>query len=188
MNFMTKRLMLVIVTLFLSTGGHAATVSLSPASLVVGINETFTLELTGSDFNSGTLDGGGVNINFDPTVINVTNVVINTDVWEFYSTAGVIDNLAGTVNDISFNSFVTRTGNLNFATIEFTAVGSGVSALSLTENFFNPFATNGTPYLDLTFDQSISVSVQSVPVPAAVWLFISGLALVATQRRKLSIG
>jgi hypothetical protein len=183
MNKIIKYLMLIVAILFSSTGIHAATVSVSSTSLVVNESQVFTLDLIGANFNSGTLDGGGINVNFDPTIINVNRVLINTDEWEFYSAEGSIDNVSGAVNGIEFNSFEIRTGNLNFATIEFIAVGAGYSALGLTEYGFNPFASGGSVYSNLSFDESISIIVQSVPLPTAIWLFISGFVLLVTRHR-----
>lgn len=129
---------------FISWNADAATVSLSPTSLTVGNGDTFFLELVGSGFNDGDLDGGGVNISFDSTIINITSVTVDTGTWEFFSDNGSIDNVTGSVNGISFNSFQSRTGDLLFATLEFAAVGFGASTLGLSEYAANPFATGGS--------------------------------------------
>lgn len=172
-----------LLVLFLSLESHAATVSLSPAPSIIEQGDSFVLELVGSDFNNGSLDGGGVNISFDSSVINVTSVTVNSADWEFFSTNGSIDNLFGSVNGISFNSFQSRTGDLQFASIEFVAVGLGSSELGLSEYDLNPFATGGSLYPNLILDQASSVTVQAVPLPAALWLFITGIGLFATQKR-----
>lgn len=103
----------------------------------------------------------------------------------------------------------------NILTIEFTAVGAGVASLDLsfgidlwtynTENVdvngntvtetveycIDPLACGVTPLAHaaltpLTLGQT-TVTVSAVPVPAAVWLFVSGIAgLVGVSRRKPS--
>jgi len=176
---------LVVATYCLSSIAQAATVSFASTPVNVVTGQTFTLDLVGTDFNNGTLDGGGLNIGFDSSVITVTSVSVNTVDWEFFSTDGTIDNSGGSVNGITFNSFETRTGNLLFATVEFLAVGEGSSALSLSEFNLNPFASGGSAYTGLAFDQLGSVNVSAVPVPAAAWLFGSALVgLAGVKRRK----
>ena len=182
-----KYLMLFVVTFLLSTGTQAALISLSPSSQIVNDGDTFLIDLIGSDFNDGDLDGGGVNISFNSSVISLNSVTVDIGTWEFFSTSGTIDNGTGNVDGITFNSFQSRTGDLLFATLEFTAVDTGVSSLGLSEFSGNPFSSGGSAYPNITLDQSALVTVQAVPVPAAMWLFISGLGLlVTTQRRKFA--
>jgi hypothetical protein len=103
----------------------------------------------------------------------------------------------------------------NILTIEFTAVGSGVASLDLsygidlwtynTENVdlngntvtetveycIDPLVCGLTPLAHAAVTPLIlgssTVTVSAVPVPAAVWLFVSGIAgLVGVSRRKPS--
>lgn len=187
MNFVKRLLLLLVFTCGLSAGAHAALISLSPSLNSVDDGDTFILELIGTGFNDGDLDGGGVSISYDSSVINLNSVTVDTGTWEFFSTSGTIDNGTGNVDGITFNSFQSRTGDLLFATLEFTAVGSGASALGLSEFSGNPFSSGGSAYPNITLDQSALVTVQSVPVPAAVWLFISGLGLLVTTQRRKSV-
>lgn len=188
--FLNTLLLVFLLSLFPQTS-KAAIVSLSPTPLSVNQNDSFFLDLVGTDFNAGTLDGGGVNISFDSSVLNVLNVSVNTTDWEFFSTPGTIDNAnntgLGTISGISFNSFQDRTGDLLFATIEFVAVGTGTSLIGLSEYLLNPFTTsNANPYPNLILDQTGSVTVQHLPIPAAGWLFVCALGFLASQvRRKL---
>ena len=167
-----------------SLGAQAATVAISPSVSVVNNGATFSLDLVGLGFDSGDLDGGGINFTFDASVLNVTNVTVNEADWEFFSTEGTTDNGAGTVNGISFNSFQSRTGDLLFATVDFLAVGLGVSGFTLSEFNANPFGTGGALYPGLIFDQSGQVTVSEVPVPAAFWLFASALLVLVRKGHK----
>ena len=175
-----------LVTLVLVIGGaaaaQAATVSFNPETSTAGVGSTVSLNLVGTDFNSGSLDGGGINFTFDASVVEVTSVTVDTSIWEFFSSNGTIDNVAGTVNDIQFNSFQSRTGDLLFATVDFLVIGTGFSPLGLSEFLGNPFATGGQVYPGVVFSQDASIS--NVPVPGAVWLFGSALGLVGWLRRR----
>ena len=163
---------------------HAATVSFSPSMPSVGLNDTFNLDLIGTGFDSGTLDGGGINFTYDANVVNVLVVTVNSTDWEFLPDSGTINNTTGTVNGIVFNSLQTRTGNLTFATVQFRAVGLGDSLLGLSEYGSNPFASGGNGYPGLSFNQTGSIAV--VPLPATLWLLSTGLALLGVKARSRS--
>ena len=164
-----------------SLSAQAATVAISPSPTVVNIGDTFSLDLVGLGFDTN-LDGGGLNFAFDPTVLSVNSVVINILEWDT-NQDGVDDGL-GTVSNIWFNntSSADRTGDLLFASVEFTAIGLGVSGIALSESAGNPFASGGALYNPLTFDQSGQVTV--VPLPAAAWLFGSALLGLGALKRK----
>ncbi|WP_169714012.1 multicopper oxidase domain-containing protein [Oceanicoccus sagamiensis] len=176
----------------MSANVHAAVVRLSESHISVLNGDTFTLQLIGQGFDSATLDGGGVTLSYDPTLIHVQSVAINTIDWEFFSTTGSIDNDVGRVSGMSFNSFQNRTGDLLFATIELAAVGGGDSLLVLSDDLLNPFASGGSLYSDVNFANTVVLSVTEVPVPSAGFLLLSALsamsALTAARRRRLVAG
>jgi hypothetical protein len=124
------------------------------------IGDSFSLKLFGSDFAS-TLDGGGINLSFDPTVLRVTSVTVDTTVWEFFSSDGEINDALGTVADVWFASFEERVGSFDIALFTFQAFGAGNSALTLSESLFNPFASGGE-LLPVEFG-SLFVQVASKP-------------------------
>lgn len=176
---------IVVFSLLFSGYATAATVSMSNTS-DVNINDIFTLDIVGSGFSSN-VDGGGVNFAFNQNVLNVLSVNINETVWNFGSygiNTGNINNSTGTVDGIMVNTFANVTGYFVIATIEFQAIGLGNSGLSLSELAINPWASGGSLINPSYIDTSVAV-VSAVPVPAAVWLFGSGLiALMGISKRK----
>lgn len=149
------------------------------------IGDVFSIDIMGSGFTSS-VDGGGVNLSFDQSRLNVLSVSIDESVWNFGSTgidAGAIDNTSGTVDGIMVNTFSNVIGDFVIATVEFEAMNAGSSFLLLTELGINPWASGGS-LINPSYASS-QVDVSAVPVPAAVWLFGSGLiGLFGFAKRK----
>lgn len=173
---------------------HAALVHFDAApAQPLAIGDSFSLTLRGDDFLS-TLDGGGVDLTFNSSVLRLTSVAVDTTVWDFYANDGVIDNAAGTLSDVWFASFEQRIGSFSIAQFTFEALGAGLSALTLTENPFNPFASGGE-LLPVEFG-SLSIQVAStpppdpdpvtVPLPSTLLLWLCGLPLMALARRSVN--
>ena len=173
--------LLVIILLLLTARVEASVVSFSTSNTNVDLGQTFTLGLSGNGFTD-ILDGGGVNLSYDPSVLAVNSITVDTSVWGFFDNPGTIDNTNGDVSDLMFASFSNVTGDFAIATLEFKAVGVGTSPLSLTESSLNPFASGGS-LLAVTL-QSASVTVTAVPLPAAFWLMLSGLGVLGSWLKK----
>jgi len=124
------------------TKASGPTVALTSDELTVNNGETFTLDITMSDFP--TSEGGGVTVRFDSSMLNVSNVSINSDVWNFVNKVGGIDNVSGVVSDILFSSFGGVSGDNTVATITFNAIDSGSGQISLESSSINPFSSDGS--------------------------------------------
>jgi len=161
---------------------QAATVTTDPLNSTEGLNSIFTIDVVGEGFPI--TEGGGFNLAYDPSILNVNSVSIDGAFWTFVNVLGTIDNVLGTLSEVQVSdfSFPGISGDFIVATIEFHAVGLGTSNLTLTNSVGNPWAYDGSPITPLSF---VSGSVTVVPIPAAVWLFGSGLlGLVGVARRK----
>lgn len=175
----TKLLQLIGAAILLfSVSGvvMATTVGFSPSPINVAPGETFNVDIIGIDFTE--LSGGTFDLGFDSAHLQINSVSINP-YFDFLPDGG-----GPTVGDvwsnIGFDVFVNApaVGDFTIATINLTALGSGASNLDiLNSQFFS-----ATALLDPTF---MPGAVSTVPVPAAVWLFGSGLlGLVGVARRK----
>ncbi|MDH5570792.1 MAG: VPLPA-CTERM sorting domain-containing protein [Gammaproteobacteria bacterium] len=180
---------IAVASLIFSSHLSAASISWSSATTSVNINDTFTINVTGSDFVNN-VDGGGINIIYNASVLNVLSVSIDESIWDLGAgiRTGTIDNLLGSVDGISVNAWSDVTGNFSVASVTFQAIGSGNSLLSLSEFGLNPWASGGSLINPDFIAASVDVSpVIPTPVPAAVWLLGSGLvALTGFARRKAS--
>ncbi len=129
----------------------AANVSFSEEKVKATVGSEFSLDIVMADFP--TIEGGGVNLQFDSSVLEVTNVVINSDEWRFVNKTGDIDNSDGVVSDILFSSYQGVTGSASIATIQFKAIGKGHTKLKLKEAKSNPFASAGEK-IEVSFDST----------------------------------
>ncbi len=174
-----KKIIAVIMLLF-GTQAHAGSF-LTSVQHPYEIGSIFNLDIIGTGFTTN-VDGGGVNLSFDQTVLNVLSVNIDESVWNIGS-AGIIDNAAGMVDRIIVDTSTTVSGDFVVATIEFEAIGLGNSWLRLTELATNPWTSGGNLISPEFIDTTVAVT--AVPVPAAVWLFGSGLlGLFGFAKRK----
>lgn len=160
-----KKIIFIIPLLLFNHYVQAASVSWSNINKTVNENDVFSLDITGSNFINN-VDGGGVNVSFDPNVVNVVSVTINETVWNFGPTGvktGTIDNTAGSINGIMVNTFSTVTGNFTVATVNFQTVGSGGAStnLALSKLTINPWASGG---VEISPDY-INASINITPPP-----------------------
>lgn len=116
-------------------------VALSSSEINVYEGETFTLDITVNDFT--TSEGGSVTLLFDPTLVQVVKVDVDSSVWDFVNKNGQINNVGGSVSDIIFSSYQGVSGDAKVATIEFKSINNGTSEIILKESSANPFASNG---------------------------------------------
>ena len=189
-----------IILAALATSVNAATVSLTgPGS--VSPSGSFSIDLVGNFDDVGGLFAGGAIVGWDDTLLDLTNITMVTPVDTFVGCAGSYVNptngCAETSTDVALlfsNFFNTNSNYLNagagtvtFATLDFTAVGTGLASISLItdadQGWVEP-VDGATIFPDLT-GTSVQIGAAVVPVPAAVWLFGSGLlGLVGVARRR----
>jgi hypothetical protein len=170
---------ILLISVFFVSTAQASTVLLQPENLTVRRGETFLLNLVGRGFVSN-LDGGGVSLEYDPAILHVTDVVVNGDIWNFFTSNGVINNANGLVEDLRFNAFRDVTGDFQIATLDYIAKSVGTTNLGLSETLINPFASGGSVLAVDLVDASVSV----VPIPSAVWLLGAGMIGLIGFRRK----
>lgn len=132
----------------LASADDEAVVSLSKKKIKSNIGSTVTVDLQMSEFP--VTEGGGVNIRYNPRVVQINNVTVDASTWNFVNQNGNIDNAYGIVSNILFSSFRGVSGDARIATIELEFVGRGKSKIRLEASDDNPFASNGEP-LDVKF-------------------------------------
>ena len=142
MKRLINRLFVVLLAVAMASSVMAAPgVSFSESKVKVRAGTTYVLDIMMSDFPVS--EGGGVILRFDPSVIQVSGVTIDTQFWDFVNEPGSIDNTGGSVADVLFSSYKGVSGDARIATITFTAIKAGKSEIAIEESAINPFSSNG---------------------------------------------
>ena len=145
------------------------------------VDDMFSVDIVG-DFTDNALAGGVIDLGFDSDLLEVRSVDIDP-YWDFLPDGG--GPAAGDVwPGISFDAFVNdpAMGTLTIATINLTAKAVGTADLWIldTSQFFSD-----TAQIFPTLGHGTVNIGPAVPIPAAVWLFGSGLlGLIGVARRK----
>lgn len=198
--------MLGVISLLIVNLANASTISLTPSASTVGIGDTFTLNITGSGFADGTT-AGGANLTWDASVLELVSGSAQlasglqsdgtgtggTFKWEALSgstSIGVLDVAAYfTDTDLFGNPFPVTGSAFDFMTLSFSVLAAPLvnpTEISISNSLIGGFWQSGlnTDITDVVYNNA-TVTVSAVPVPAAVWLFGSGLlGLVAVARRR----
>jgi hypothetical protein len=162
-----------------SAAGHLV---ITPASKSVTPGASFSLKVRGDAF-SDSLVGGGFNLGFDPALLSLDSVAINTALWEFAPAAGAINNATGKLSDVAFNSFLNSpTGGFEAATLNFTAKAAGTGMVTLSASPSFPFANTGAEVVAVTFG-SAQVTA-AVPEPASLAMMLLGLGVLPLVLRR----
>ena len=183
------------VLLMASFAASAATIELTPGVVNETVGNSFMLDLVGRDFVQGTngstsagTSGGGVTITWDSSIIDLQGGLAGLNITfigdQNFGTGPTLG--AGTLSFGVASLFGDPNANFDIATLTFDAVmpGGPITAgvdVSLTDVWSDYDSnTNMTPT-----GVGSEITINAVPVPAAVWLFGSGLlGLVGMARRR----
>jgi hypothetical protein len=162
----------------------AGSLVVTPVNVSVQSGNSFNVEVRGSGFTDNVV-GGGFSLDFNPAVLSLVSVTINTVEWEFLTNPGTINNAAGTLRDVWFNAFAAPlpTGNFPIAVLNFTAKLPGNSPLTLLAANDFPFANDLANVISVSFGRG-AVSVSAVPELSSWMAMALGLALMPMLRRR----
>jgi hypothetical protein len=140
--FKIKSILVFGILAIFSMAAHAdPSVSLSESKIKSRVGSIVEVDLMMSDF--ATTEGGGVELHYDSSLVQINSVVVDGTAWSFVSRDGDINNDDGIVSNILFSSYQGVSGNAKIATIELEFIGKGKGKIKLSEAASNPFASNG---------------------------------------------
>lgn len=167
---------------------QAATITVNPSAANVATADVFDISIIGTGFTDGTI-GGGFSISWDPSIITLQANSLTFAGDQTFGNSGVLG--VGTWTNADVTSFIGVAGpDFEIATMTFLATNPGVSPTDVSIGIFSGGTERiwadaaGFVDTDPTFISGM-VTVSPVPVPAAAWLFGSGiLGLMGVARRR----
>jgi hypothetical protein len=185
MNF--KPLLLALAATLSISAAQAQSLSLTPSTKSVKVGDTFSIDVVADGF-ANPITGGGFNLEFAPTILRLDSVSVPSS-W-FFRSGGLIDAASGTVSDVSFGTISSPpSGTFLTATLNFSAIAEGTSALKLMASGPQPFFEDlAQEPLPVSF-RTGSITVTSVPEPSSIALALAGVLLVRlTSARRQTRG
>lgn len=187
-----KTLTVVLVCLCaLASPVLADIISLQPSLLNTTVGSPFTLDV---NITGGTdLYAYQFELTFDPTIlfaVSVSNGLFLSSLSDGSFIPGTIDNVGGLISatadsETGLVSGVTGSGRL--ASFQFTAIGSGTSAITVPVSGVILLDSNLDNIAFTTSGGSVNVSgVTSVPEPASSVLMLSGVMVLLLFRSSAS--
>lgn len=179
------------------TGGVVPLVSLLVPNLAlasrVEVNAPLTgflekplfIHLEGKDFQE--INGGGLNLSFDPTKFAFSRVTFNQEQWDFHSSASTDNQDQGKVQDIAFASTFGINGNARIATVELMPLEPGLTTISLSQSSKSPFSSAGFPFSMELEAKTINITNKLPPKNAPIPGHVAGLiaaGLLFLRRRQ----
>ena len=172
-------------TFFMATisTAQAATVNVVPNTNVVDAFTSFSVLVSGAEFPE--TGGATLGLRFNPRVVRISGISLATGSPFDTISPSAIDNAAGEVQFISVwvpLGGVLPSGNFDAFRIDFRSVGTGAASISLIYDDVLKGWTGADFSLisGITYNQA---NVTVVPLPAAVWLLLGGLGVLASTKR-----
>ncbi len=165
---------------------YAGSVFINPATTTVDLNDSFAVTIEAQGFSSP-IDSWGVDVSWDTSFLRLESANVNTTLWNFQSSTGD-DSITGSLLNMGGARFGDASGDFNLATLSFTAIANGSTAIDvvITDDSFDAYRWGNFGELALPDNTAASglVQVSSVPLPAGVWLMMTGLTTFLLGARR----
>lgn len=129
------------------------TVSFADKNIQTSFGESFGVDVVLSD--SPATRGGGIIVRFDPTVLNLSDVAVDTSFWSFANKVFGLDDAANGRVEIWFASWDLVSGAARIATLTFEPVNTGNTQLSMEGSEGNPFIDGSNSPLQVSYRKAI---------------------------------
>lgn len=185
--------------LFTAFAASASTITLSPNPAGAPAGSSFVVTVDGAGFTEGAggTVGGGLLISWDPNIIELQPIApltapygggLDTSLFngdQFFALPPVLDNDVGTLEFSTTSFFGDPSATPSIAALTFNALLPGTFDALIDVSVFDVWADLDSNFITTPVSVGTTIVVSAIPVPAAVWLFGSGLlGLVGIARRK----
>lgn len=192
-----------VAAVFMSavSSANASSLWLETSTPAVAVGETIEITVN-MDFTGDPTLGGNYSVFFDPALVSYVGESFITDpalvsdpsfTRDDNPAAGPANRIdtspealaRGELADAAFGNFAGLEGPAMVAPLTFTAIAAGFAEFGLeAEGFFQASGEFG-PQFPETAGVGVEIGPSAIPVPAAVWLFGSGLlGLIGMARRR----
>lgn len=183
MKILTRQLLLLIACILPVMHAQSSLVGFSASTNALLVGETLDIVIFANDFDE--LAGGVTGFSMNSlSSVSIDKVVVDT-LWDFEPAPGV---QAGNVwQGIGFDVFSNDllNGDGVIATISMTAIDAGITSFTLLNNseFFS--TTEQLDTASIIDPAGFTVTVQAVPLPAAIWMMsFAMLGLVGVRKKE----
>jgi len=154
---------------------EAVSLSFSPTTGTVGVGQQISFDLIADIGAEEPVVGFDINLDFDPTIVFLTNVVFGSNWSDYGSWSG------SNLTSLAFPDPITGNGVL--ATLTFNGALMGSTFLSVTFDGLDQGFALETPG-DFAAVSVQDAYVSTVPEPASVAMFLSGLLVLGALTRR----
>lgn len=194
-----EKLLIALLTLFLSVSAPAATLNLAPASQMVNLGDTVTLEVVIDGLTEGAAPSLGaydLAVTFDPAILDFLYVSFGDPVLgsqlDFIGGASIAESETSLGAVRLFEVSLESEADLNalqaasfvVATITFSTSNAGSTALGLQVNAASDAAGGALPVITA----GATVDVLAVPEPSVVSLLAVGLCVCSLLQAARRLG
>ncbi len=176
-----------VAALCLALPASGASIFMVPDAAGFDADGVTTVSIVG-DFSDDPTVGGGFDILFDASVLQVTDVTQAQIGDPDFTSIGAIDNVAGIVHSVAFGDFG-GIGDANFliATVTLQIIQPGATNVAVTMQ--DNLDAAGPFFSAVTFqNQHVqydgAVFNAPIPLPGAAWLMLGALGVIVGKARK----
>lgn len=187
MNKTIKQALIGAAAMLAMTGANAETISLIPTAPTVNAGATIDLTVQGTEFFND-VSSGSINVTWNPASFQLNSTL--ADITSSAATNGFtidfgVSSVSAGAISATYGAFATVPGpTFDFISFQLIALSSGIVDIGVG-SFGDWQDGAGTGITNPTYVDATITVVNEVPLPAAAWLFGSGLlGLVGIARRR----
>ncbi len=190
MNFRKFGILSLLMAICYFNIAQAATIGIEPTPTIIvnlgdQVNSTLNIDFGANEESTG----GTFVIKYDDTILSNPNITFESNLLSNFGITDKFfdDSISGefkvSFGSLNLNAGVIGAGALAQLTFETTTTGVSMLVLDDADGGFRDFINNVQP---ITYEGTQVQVVTAVPLPGAVWLFVSSIGVLITYRKKIT--